>query len=438
MKRGPVVYFHIGAMKTGTTFLQHLMIANQEQLASAGVHFGTWVHQVHATQDLLGLDQDDPIIAAQSRGAWQRLVDDVTDADAPTCIVSMEFLSFARPRQVRELARTLAGAEVHVVLTVRDAVGIIPAQWQTRTTSGGTATWPEFMRGVRKTTTVAGRLGRLSPDPSTREFRHTQDIPAMLDVWSRVVPADRLHVVTVPTNRGRPMELWERFAAVLHLDPEVATEPPKHANESLGYPSTEIVRRVNLALGDVPRWDYNRTVKTQLGGRFLGPRRSVERKPHLDEETLGFALDWNRTVREAICSSGAELVGTLTDLPVQADRVPGAVLDDPPPSDQELLAAARDGALGLVDLIGYRQGRLRRRDWPTVDLPQLVTDLDPDRWSAAADPVSAAVGDLAELCRIAMDKRAQMREARAAARGAAPEESGAESGGESGEGSDDG
>ena len=33
---GPVVFLHIGAMKTGTTFLQNLMHENKANLAEAG------------------------------------------------------------------------------------------------------------------------------------------------------------------------------------------------------------------------------------------------------------------------------------------------------------------------------------------------------------------------------------------------------------------
>ena len=32
----PTIYLHIGAMKTGTTFLQKLMFANQDNLRAAG------------------------------------------------------------------------------------------------------------------------------------------------------------------------------------------------------------------------------------------------------------------------------------------------------------------------------------------------------------------------------------------------------------------
>ena len=37
--RKPVVFLHIGAMKTGTTFLQQLMSANKEDLLKAGFLF---------------------------------------------------------------------------------------------------------------------------------------------------------------------------------------------------------------------------------------------------------------------------------------------------------------------------------------------------------------------------------------------------------------
>ena len=47
MGRRPRVYLHIGAMKTGTTLLQRLMVANLQSLADAGYLFpgDTWADQ---------------------------------------------------------------------------------------------------------------------------------------------------------------------------------------------------------------------------------------------------------------------------------------------------------------------------------------------------------------------------------------------------------
>ena len=45
---------------------------------------------------------------------------------------------------------SLGSAEVHVVITVRDAAATIPAQWQTAVRNGSTLRWEDFRRGVRR------------------------------------------------------------------------------------------------------------------------------------------------------------------------------------------------------------------------------------------------------------------------------------------------
>ena len=52
LRRRPRIYLHIGAMKSGTTFLQALMSANRESLFRAGYAFPgeAWSEQSRAVQ----------------------------------------------------------------------------------------------------------------------------------------------------------------------------------------------------------------------------------------------------------------------------------------------------------------------------------------------------------------------------------------------------
>jgi hypothetical protein len=309
----------------------------------------------------------------------------------------MEFLSFARRRGATRVVRSLQPADVHVVLGVRDALGTIPSLWQTAVYNGSAASWPQFTRSVRKAAGIRGRLGRLPRDRSLRQFLDAQDVARLLRTWGRLVPPGRLHAITVPPRGSEPGLLWSRFARVLGVDPGVCSEPRVPTNASLGYASTDLLRRVNRAVGRLPPSDYNATLKEYLALRVLARRRSLEGRPAPDVATRRFAADWNERMRTAIATSGATLTGDLDDLPTQPGPDTGP--DCAPPGSDELLAAAATSAEALADLVQRRSARLRkaglRVDVPVPD-PACFTV---DRWEGARDPVGAAVGEVADLAR---------------------------------------
>jgi hypothetical protein len=404
----PPVFLHIGTMKTGTTFLQKLLIENKERLAASGYLFpgASWKSQIRAAQEIARATPRDPVLKAEAHGAWEALVKEMAAHSGAASIVSMEFLSHAGPGEARAAVASLAPAEVHVVLTVRDATAIIPAQWQTSVRSGHTETWQDFRTGVRRADGLRGRLGRFS-DPTAARFRRFHDVARMLEAWGAQVPAERLHVVTVPATAADPRVLWERFAGVIGLDPELCPSSPR-ANESLGYPSTELLRRVNAALGAVPPSDYNVTVREHLAGRVLAPASGAEARPLLDSATYEFGLQWNRRTRRALDASGARLVGDLEDLPTTSTERHRGLVDDTqaPPAEDELSASAAVALEGMRALVERRTRRALERGVRAGDLPR---DAAAGTASPAEDPVTAAVTEIAELCGTAMELRRRIK-----------------------------
>ncbi|MGH3366431.1 MAG: hypothetical protein ACRDOY_04445 [Nocardioidaceae bacterium] len=399
-------------MKTGTTYLQHLMGDNKGDLLRAGYLFpgDEWVEQSLATRDILGRGRkvSDPELATLTEGMWDRLSREMLSHKGRASIFSMEFLSFAgRQQAARIVQRSLSSAVVHVVLTVRDAVGAIPAQWQTRCRNQGTLSWPEFVHQA----TLVGTLGRAAPGEGAQVYRRAQDIPRMLDVWGRVVPAKRIHVVTCPPSSADSLLLWRRFAQAVGVDPAVASEPPDYANPSIGQASADLMRRINAMLGDLPALDHRKTLKRHLA-TILGERAGLESRPRLDLATLQFAADWNRRVREAVVDSGAQLIGDLEELPTrvstEAAAAAAATLSDP--SEDELLAAAATAREGMSDLVRIRMKLREKRgggEDDNVDVPLDSATQATDR-NGQQDAVSAAVTEVAALCRRAIDLRRQL------------------------------
>ena len=346
----PVTYLHIGAMKTGTTYLQALLFANKAELASAGVLVpGKASHeQAQAARDLLDMRGGNARVQARTVGAWQRIAEEVHRHPAKKTVISMEFFGFSDAARAERVVDALSGSELHVIITVRDAAKTIPAQWQTHCRNGGTVPWPTFARQVRR----AGRPGRLGQRPKgARVFTRAQDVVRMLEVWGRVVPADRLHVVVVPATKVEPQLLWRRFAAVVGVDPEICSVPVVARNSSLGYASAELLRRVNLHLGKATTAECATELR-QLA-LILAARSSLEQPARIDSRTHHFASRWNRHTRRAVRSSGVDVVGDLRELPVLGPHEPPAAtptITDPDP--QAVLAAARAASEELERLIG--------------------------------------------------------------------------------------
>jgi hypothetical protein len=386
-------------MKTGTTFIQSLLSANKQRLAEAGYLFpGTrWLQQDRAVRDVLDFADNDPQMYARSVGKWAKLSEEMLRYDGKASIFSMEFLSFADHRHAQRVVGSLPGATVHVILIVRDAAAALPAQWQTSCRNGGTVTWPRFVRSIRRSLKLKGP----AQGPSARLFQRTQGIPRMLKVWARVVPPERIHVITVPPRGSDPMLLWQRFASVVGVDPATCAESPGLVNPSLGYPSTELLRRVNKQLGDVPPQAYRTTVKGPLARQILGERAALERPATLDVKGRRLATAWNHRMRVAIQRRGVHLVGSLDELPVGPPD-PATAPSISTPSGQEILeaaATARDGLLRLVQKRSDRgpDDRPRALDEDGWELPTTA-----DRWASAPDPEDAAVVELTGLVRTAM------------------------------------
>jgi hypothetical protein len=403
------VFLHIGAMKTGTTFLQQLLTANRNNLPGAGYFFpgGASSRQLRAVQDGLGRTRGDPRIRAETRGAWAALAQEMQGHPELASIVSVESLSFATPAQARRIVRLLEPLDVHVVLTIRDFLAVLPSYWQTMVHDGSTVSWADYMLGIRKLSGLQGRLGRLSPEPVVRAFSRALRIPRMLDAWGSAVPTDRLYVVTVPPAGSDFRHLWNRFAAAVGVDPASCPHPPVRTNPSLGHASTEFLRRVNQVLGRLHPTDYTPTLKAYLALRVLSGRD--EGRAQLDLATAEFAVAWNRQVRAAVTASGAALIGDIEDLPVALPEGQSVPATPSSPDEREVLAAGMAALHGMHELVRRRARRLHKAGVAVSAGPKEDTVASIERWAAAADPVSAAATDVAEMARIAITLHQRIR-----------------------------
>jgi hypothetical protein len=352
------IVLHIGAMKTGTTFLQTTLERNNDLLAGAGVDFtgNRFAAQTRAVSAALQGTKE----RGRRYARWRRLVSIAKEAEQDVSVVSMEFLSFADDRQIRQLLQPLRGMRVEIVMTVRDQFQVAPAQWQTYCRNNGTADWGTYLRQIEP------RIGGLPRrNDSYRTFHRAQDVDSTLRRWAEFDRVEKVHVVTVPGRHAPQDELWNRFFDAVGVSPPAVDFGVAAPNTSLGYGSCDLLRRLNRHLDGIPGQRYRKGMR-QLAREVLAERRHIESRPALDLRGAEYARQLNRQLRDSIARQGCILHGELEDLPVPAS-LDGYDRKPVPVSTKETTAAARDAWHYLTERAGTG-GR------PPQSLDKLVRD----------------------------------------------------------------
>jgi hypothetical protein len=309
------VYVHVGAPKTGTTYLQDRLAKNSRSLGSHGVHIpsraplmSTGMFHFRAALDLMGQDWGGP--AGHAEGAWEAMVRRVRRASG-TVILSHEILAPAKPEHVARLKRDLADpdTELHIVYSARDLARQAPAGWQESIKQG--RRW-SYGRYLRRVTT------------GTPWFARAFDLPTVLSTWANGLPPDQVHVVTVPPSDADPDLLWRRFCTVFGIDPDWAPEDSERTNPSLGSAEAQVLRALNQRIGRTTRSHpgYDALILGMLADETLGGQTpdgptlgGNESRPILLPPEL---RDWARERGEAwiewLEQSGVDIVGDVAEL----------------------------------------------------------------------------------------------------------------------------
>ena len=353
------VYLHIGAPKTGTSYLQDRLRLNKAELRRHGVHYPLGrlnLHSDHFRPALDLIEKDWGGALAQAKGQWDALMRQVRRLDG-TVIISHEILAAATPEQVARAMADLEGDEVHVVYSARDLGRQIPAEWQESIKQRRRWTFKKYIKNVQTASQSAPDLW----------FWRVQGLPNVLARWSAVLPPERVHLVTVPPA-GAPKDLlWQRFCTVFGIDPDWAPKESERRNESMGVEEAALVRRLNARLrkAGVSGAEHRALVKELLVHQNLARRRRktpVTLPPKVypwAEEVTEEWLTW-------VAGSGVDVVGDVTDLRPVAPA-PGTPWVDPDRPKQKVLARAASA------VITARPSRAARRSDPEQQLSGKVT-----------------------------------------------------------------
>ncbi len=295
------VYLHVGLPKTATTYLQTIMWANRDALEQQGVRLPGGSRRAHLWASRVIREHPASLDPATPRqhGAWDRLREDVAGWPG-TALISHEFFAAASTEQAARMVSDLAPAEVHLVLTGREPLGLFTASWQ------------ESIKN--RDTTLMADYARTESDASTAVWNwRTLDIHRVLERWSPVFPPERVHVLPLPGPDAPRREIWDRFAGLIGVDPDSVDLTQSFPNASMGVVEAETLRRINRHLGDfnsaIDRGTY---IRTFLADERLVPRDGDPFWP--DEERIEEIRKRGRSAVDYIAAQGFHVIGDLDSL----------------------------------------------------------------------------------------------------------------------------
>lgn len=307
------VFLHVGSPKTGTTFLQQVLWSQRDLAKDQGLllPLGSFHDHYLASIDVRELSYE-PRYPARSIGIWTDLVEEGQTWPG-NVLVSHELLAGATAEQAVAAVAAWGDTDVHVIVTARDLVRQIPAEWQEHIKHRSAMTFTEFADELRER------------GPQSKWFWTVQDYADVCARWSAAVPPSRVHVVTVPRRGAPPTTLWQRFAGLLGLDAAAFDLSVSKTNRSLRAEQVELLRRLNKQLDDrlpLPG-TYPETVKEILAQEVLAGRSGT--RVALVGAHRAFAIKRSAAIVDQLRQLGVDVVGDLAELvPAETAAEPSA------------------------------------------------------------------------------------------------------------------
>lgn len=264
------VFVHIGLPKTATSYLQTIIWSNRDRLRERGVVVPGAERRDHLWSSRTVREQASHRRAPEhQQRAWERVRGELASASG-TGLVSHEFFAAAAAEQAVAMVQALAPAEVHVVVTAREPLGLFTASWQESLKNGATTPMPDYGRSV-------------SDKPTDIWNWRTLDLRLVLERWTAAVPPERVHVLVLDPTAPRE-DVWERFAGIVGLATDGIDLSGSFPNTSMGVAEAETLRRVNGTLtGFGKAYDKGVYLRTYLADERLVPRGGERFWPEPDQ-----------------------------------------------------------------------------------------------------------------------------------------------------------
>lgn len=342
---------HIGPHKTGTTALQGAFHTARDRLAAHGVVYpGTVRQPVGAALAKIGVEFPGPsgtpvrehldVFLQRERPRaerWEKLRAEVAAADEKRVVISTEYFSNAGDEAAHAVVQELGGDRVHVVVTLRSLLKILPSQWQQYVRNGLHHSYEEWLDAMFH------QAPHIDPTPSFWR-RHRHD--ALVRRWAEAAGPENVTVlVQDEADQEMQLRVFEELAGL----PDGFLEYDDRDNRSLTRAEVELILELNKEAHE-RGWSQNRYGKVVRGGALRRMRESY--RPGRDEPRVTTpqwavteATELAEEMSGAIADLGVRVVGDLAAL---AKRPSATAAPDPAPSMLPAAAAAQAVLGGIL------------------------------------------------------------------------------------------
>lgn len=363
------VFLHIGPPKTGTSFLQQAWYQHRSDMAERGLLYPGVAREEQFQACAVAVGKRTVVDQMRPEGlrAWDRLTGKIEQWEGDA-LLSSEHYALGRTAAVAPIMERLhaVAEEVHLVAGARDLARQIPADWQQTVKQGSVSTFEEFWRNLA--------------EKERTTFWFHQDLPTLLQRWGSTLPPERVHLV-VHGRPGTPHDaLWRNMCSVLGIEPDFLG-PVARTNESLNAVQVELIRRMNIAMGDA-RSDLatKRSMRSLIGAKVFADDADSARLA-LPVEATEWLVTRSRRMVDEVRAMGLHVVGDLDDLLVPAEPTTGRVPDVVDDAEISALAPAIIARLVETDVERRRELRQARdelaRSRSRAPRPRGLADADP-------------------------------------------------------------
>ena len=319
---------HIGAVKTGTTYLQTALEAKRDELAAAGWLYPGPIH-CHVPQFAALLGDDAPWSGPdwESREKnWDPMAAEIASWDG-SVLLSAENLAGMTSELITRILDELGRNEVEIVVTARDLARVVASDMQQKYRIGETWSCDEFCEALAadrsdlnkwwwwRSNALHGLVARWKADPRVKSF-----------------------TIVVNPQKGATETLWARFVAGadLPLDGSKAPQlPAGDANLSLTADQARLLRYLTIDMKDVngvPA-DDQADIRARICSRMLarqnqGTTGSPMKVPWRWRQRFD---EWTINDIEQLSQQECRVVGDLEELrPIVGDE---PSIREPDPTD---------------------------------------------------------------------------------------------------------
>ncbi len=341
---------HIGPHKTGTTALQGAFHSARDRLPAYDVVYaGTHRQPVAAALAKIGVEFPGPagtpvrehldVFLQRDRPGmerWRRLVEQCEQAGDRRVVISTEYFSNAADDAAREVVAELGGGErVHVVVTLRPLLKILPSQWQQYVRNGLRSTYEDWLEEMFH------REPYIEPTPSFwRRHRHDE----LIARWAAAAGPENLTVLVQDENdQQMQLRVFEEMAGL----PSGFLVYDAKDNRSMTHGEAELVRLLNVE-SHRRGWSVERHGKVVRAGALRRMRDKYqpardEARVATPEWAVAEATGLAEEMTAAITGLGVNVVGDLASLAKRPGTPPAAPAQATVPA-----AAAAQAVIGAL------------------------------------------------------------------------------------------